>query len=49
MKSFFYVESTPRKKVTDCMWNIQRMSFYVENLHLYNNFFVRVYTLKTEF
>ncbi len=26
------------------MWNIQRMSFYVENLHLYNNFFVRVYT-----
>ncbi len=24
------------------MWNIQRMSFYVENLHLYNNFFVRV-------
>ncbi len=25
------------------MWNIQRMSFYVEYLHLYNNFFVRVY------
>ncbi len=24
------------------MWNIQRMSFYAENLHLYNNFFVRV-------
>ncbi len=38
MKSFFYVESTPRKKNPDCMWNIQRM--YVENLH---NFFVRVY------
>ncbi len=42
MKSFFYVESTPRKKITDCVWNIQRMSFYVENLHQYNNFFVRV-------
>ncbi len=25
------------------MWNMQRMSFYVENLHLYNNFFVKVY------
>ncbi len=24
------------------MWYTQRMSFYVENLHLYNNFFVRV-------
>ncbi len=46
MKSFFYVESTPRKKIIDCMWNIQRMSFYVENLHLYNNFFVRVYCVK---
>ncbi len=30
------------------MWNIQRMSFYVENVHLHNNFFMRVlaYTLK---
>ncbi len=46
MKSFFYVESTPRKIIIDCMWNIQRMPFYVENLHLYNNFFVRMY-LKT--
>ncbi len=27
------------------MWNIQRMSFYVENLHLHNNFFVRVIVL----
>ncbi len=43
MKSFFYVESTPRKKMIDCMWNIQRMSFYVENLHLYNDFFGRVW------
>ncbi len=25
------------------MWNIQRISFYVENLHLYNNFFVIVW------
>ncbi len=24
----------------ECMWNIQRMSFYVENLHPYNNFLV---------
>ncbi len=42
MKSFFYVESTPRKKITACMWNIQHMLFYVENLHLDNNFFVGV-------
>ena len=48
MKSFFYVESTPRKEITDCMWNIQRMSFYVENRHLYNNFFVRVFYLSEE-
>ncbi len=34
MKSFFHVESIHRKKIIDCMWNIQRMSFYVENLHL---------------
>ncbi len=55
MKSFFYevdhvyVESTPRKKFTHCIWKIQRMSFYVENLHLYNNFFVRVYYLLATF
>ncbi len=45
MKSFFYVESTPRIKIIECMWNIQRMSFYVENLHHYNNFFGRVQTM----
>ena len=42
MKSFFCVESTHRIKTIDCMWNVQRMSFYVENLHQYNNFFGRV-------
>ncbi len=33
------------KKIIDCMWNIQRMSFYVENLHRYNDFFGRVWDL----
>ncbi len=33
-------------KTIDCMWNIQRMPFYVENLHHYNNFFGSVGTLK---
>ncbi len=43
MKTFFYVESTHRIKTIDCMWNIQRMSFFVENLHQHNNFFGRVH------
>ncbi len=49
MKSFFYVESTHRIKTIDCMWNIQCMSFYVENLHRYNNFIGRVYRVTYDF
>ena len=39
----FYVESAHGKKTIDSMWNSQHMSFYVEILHLYSNFFVRVW------
>ncbi len=40
----FDVVFPPQIKTIDFMWNFQRMSFYVESLHQFNNFFGRVKT-----
>ncbi len=37
-----YVENAHRIKTIHSMWNFQCMSFYVETLHQFNNFFGRV-------
>ncbi len=39
----FYVESAHRIKTIDSMWYFQCMSFCVETLHQFNNFFGRVW------